>query len=97
MLEIPEPPDNRACTACMRPLLWLWSARTTRWVSFVPDPSDTRTLHVHECAEGGDRVPSWRDFTPRFTEPDPAAVDRVRRGAAMASAAIRRKRNTEVA
>lgn len=65
MIQIDEPPDQRACTGCMNPLVWLYSPRRTAWVSFVPGP-DPLSLKVHQCAPGQD-LPTWRIVR----EPDP--------------------------
>lgn len=56
-MEIQEPPDRAACATCSRPLVWLWSAKTQRWVSFVP--VDPETLRIHRCRELGE-MPTWR-------------------------------------
>jgi hypothetical protein len=92
-VEIPDPPAGRACLACARPLLWLFSARTGAWVGFVPDPADTHVLHVHRCGETGP-LPSWRDALPLHVR-SPEVAERAHRGAALAAAAIRRKNSTE--
>lgn len=92
MPEIPDPPNTRACASCMSPILWLYSARTQMWVSFVTDAGSTRTLHVHGCTpHGAGRALSWRDNAPVFVAPDPAVAERVHRGRQLADAELARK------
>lgn len=57
MIQIPEPPDIAACSECMHPLLWMWTARRSAWVAFVA--VDRLTLRFHECRPLQD-VPTWR-------------------------------------
>lgn len=64
MTEIPDPPNRPACSACMSPLIWLWSARTSQWVSFVPAPAGgPHAITPHPC-RSSDGPPTWRDRHP---------------------------------
>lgn len=92
MIEIPEPPDIRACASCMSALLWLWSPRTAKWQSFATEPTDTHLLRVHRCRERDARLPSWKDRPPYGAPAPPDVADRVHRGAARAGEALRQVR-----
>jgi hypothetical protein len=82
-LTIDDPPSVRACAPCGRPLAWLYSARTEKWVAFVTEPLDVRLLRVHECPQHPwDRSPpAWREV-----EAQPAEV--IHAGAALAREAL---------
>lgn len=92
MIEIPEPPDIRACASCMSALLWLWSPRKGEWVSFATEPTDTHVLRVHRCRDRDARLPSWRDRPPFGAPPEPDVAERVHRHAAMAGEVLRQVR-----
>lgn len=81
-MEIPDPPERPVCLDCSRPLLWLYSARTGRWVAFLVE--DRNTLTVHTCSTG-DRS-SWRGH--RWEPATPERAERAHRGAALARAAL---------
>jgi hypothetical protein len=87
VIEIPEPPDIQACASCMCPLSWLFSARRSEWVAFVPNTADNRTLHLHGCRDRH-APPSWRDYPSPWESADPGAAERVHRGAAMVRAVL---------
>lgn len=67
MIEIPDPPDMRACASCGHPVTWLWSPRRRDWVAFVPAGAD-HAIRPHPCRQPG-RSPTWRD-TPRRSDPN---------------------------
>lgn len=88
MIEIEEPPDIRACTDSMTPLVWLYSARTSHWVPFCTEPLDTAVLRLHRCRRHGDPPPTWREIQARDPETVRAGAARVRaelRGKGLAS------------
>lgn len=80
MIEIEEPPDIRACTAGMVPLVWLWSLRSRAWKSYEPVDGDTDTIRRHRCERHGDPRQPWEQLELR-TEPDPAIAARSHAGA----------------
>ena len=69
-LTIDDPPEIAGCFRCARPLAWLYSARTSRWVAFATVPGDVRLLKVHECPRyPGDRLPpTWREVIEQPAE-----------------------------
>lgn len=70
-MEIPDQPDRPICTACMSPLVWLWSPRKD-WIAFVTEPTDDGPrLALHHC----DRPAS----TLGRTKPDPDVATRSRK------------------
>lgn len=79
-LTIDDPPTVNACFPCGRPLRWLYSPRTKRWVAFATEPGDIRLLRVHECPRyPGDRPPpAWRDVVEQPAEVVHAGAERVR-------------------
>lgn len=79
-MQIEEPPIATMCSGCSKPLVWIFSARTQKWVAVIPDPSDARTMHVHECRDG---VPQ----PSRWDRHEPAPADSPARAAALAIAA----------
>lgn len=81
-MEIPDPPERPVCVDCSRALLWLFSARTNRWVAFVV--ADSNTLTVHTCS--ADDRPGWRGM--RWEPATPERAERAHRGAALARAAL---------
>lgn len=70
---IDEPPIASLCSGCSKPLVWVFSARTLKWVAVIPDPSDARTMHVHECRDGIPQT-SWRDEHEVSSPDHPARV-----------------------
>lgn len=75
---VPEPPPAAACAMCVRPLVWLYHARSERWLSFATDPDDRYTVHVHRCR--GDRADTdWRSIRPQPPEKLRAGAAMVRR------------------
>lgn len=80
MIEIPEPPDLPACSACMRPLRWLWSARRRDWIAVVSVADDPDGMRVHRHPE----QPSWRDVPPPPAVPGSPAIAEARAVAAAA-------------
>lgn len=79
-LTIDDPPDVAACAPCGRPLAWLYSARTGKWVAFATVVDDTRLLRVHECPQRPwDRSPpAWRDVVQQPAEVIHAGAEKVR-------------------
>ncbi len=70
MTEIPDPPPRPVCSACTRPLIWLYSARTSQWVAFIPAPAGgPHAITPHPCRSLHD-PPTWRD-QHRAAEPNP--------------------------
>lgn len=64
MTEIPDPPNRPACSACMTPLVWLWSPRRTAWVAFIPAPAGGQhAITPHPC-RGPTDPPTWRTTHP---------------------------------
>lgn len=82
MITIEDPPIATACAGCQRPLVWVYSARTGKWVAVVPDGGQADIMRVHRCRDGIPQ-PSWRDTPPAG---DPA--ERARRGRALVDAAL---------
>jgi hypothetical protein len=74
-LIIPEPPPAAACAMCVRPLVWLYHARSERWISMATDPNDRYTLHVHRCRRNREDT-DWRSIRP-------VPPEKLRAGAAM--------------
>jgi hypothetical protein len=62
VIEIEEPPDQRACASCAKPVNWLWSYERKAWVAFVPGP-DQQHPEIHGCRHAQD-PPTWRDIRP---------------------------------
>jgi len=78
MIQITEPPDVAACSTCMSPLSWLWSAKRQNWVAVIP--LDRITFRLHQCRHAQD-LPTWRDIPHVHPET-------VRRGAAKVRAVL---------
>jgi hypothetical protein len=74
VLTIDDPPERPVCTGCMSPLVWVFPARTRRWVAMVAE-SEMR-LQVHQCDQ--------RDPSPVRWVPDPERAERAARGSAFA-------------
>lgn len=70
MIEIPDPPRVAACATCAQPVTWLWSARKSAWVGFVP-AGEGHAIRPHPCPAPG-TPPSWRDVTRRADPPNDA-------------------------
>lgn len=81
-MEIPDPPERPVCLDCNRALLWLYSARKSRWFAVVVE--DANRLTVHTC-QAGDRS-SWRGTA--WTPATPERAERAHRGAALVRAAL---------
>lgn len=60
MIEIPEPPNITGCAPCGSPLIWLYSARRSAWVAFVP-AGDEHAIRPHPCRHSQD-LPTWRSL-----------------------------------
>ena len=60
MIEIPEPPEPRACASCNLPIAWLWPARTQRWVAFVAAEGPKYTITPHLCGPPLQDRQLWR-------------------------------------
>lgn len=78
--SIEYPPDTKACARCQSPLVWLYSARTSKWFSVVPEPSETDVIRVHRCPQYPDDrpPPAWRDVVEQPAEVIHAGAERVR-------------------
>ena len=79
-LSIEYPPTTRACARCARPLAWLYSARTGKWVAFATEPTDIHLLRVHDCPQYPDDrpPPAWRDLTEIDEDTKRLGIARVR-------------------
>lgn len=73
MLSIDDPPERPVCTGCMTPLVWIFPARTKRWVAMIAEAG--MRLEVHRCDQRDPYQP-W--------EPNPEVAERARRGNALA-------------
>lgn len=89
MIEIEEPPDIRACAALAVPLVWLYSARASKWKSYEPVDGDLDLMRRHRCEHHGDPRQPWEQLELR-TEPDPAIAARSHAGAALARQELER-------
>lgn len=78
MIEIEEPPDIRACARHQVPVVWLYSARASKWKAFEPVDGDTDTVRRHRCDFHGDPNPSWRQLELQPPEVIHAGAERVR-------------------
>ena len=74
---VSEPPPAAACAMCVRPLVWLYHARSERWLSFATDPDDRYTIHVHQCRTNRTDT-DWRTLRPVAPEKVRAGAERVR-------------------
>ena len=90
MIEIPEPPDIRACGACMSPLHWLYSHERQAWVALIPGP-DRWTPQWHRCRSLQEPV-TWRALS---AVPDPQQAERNAAGRAAVEQALKNKERTE--
>ena len=72
MLTIEDPPERPICTMCMTPLVWIFPARTKRWVAMVAEAG--MRLEVHICDQRDPRKP-W--------EPSPEVAESAHRGNAL--------------
>lgn len=79
-MSIEYPPDTKACARCNKPLAWLYSARTGKWVSFATEPTDIHLLRVHDCPQYPDDrpPPAWRDVVEQPAAVIHAGAERVR-------------------
>jgi hypothetical protein len=68
-MEIEDPPERPVCSGCMSPLIWIYPARTRRWVAMVAESN--RRLEAHRCDDRGVQL--------RET-PDPAIAASAHRG-----------------
>lgn len=66
MIEIAEPPDIAACASCGSVLVWLYSFRTKRTFSVIPDETEHGTFRLHTCRHAQD-YPTWK----AVRQPDP--------------------------
>lgn len=49
-MEIPDPPDRKACARCMSALVLLWSLNREKWLAFVTEHTDDGPrLIPHRC------------------------------------------------
>lgn len=81
--SIEYPPTTKACARCQSPLVWLYSARTSKWFSVVPEPAETDVIRVHRCPQYPDDrpAPSWRE-EPRDVIPSHVGREKVRQALA---------------
>lgn len=59
MIQVEEPPDIAACASCGSVLVWLYSFRTGKTFSAVPDETERGTFRVHTCRHAQD-YPTWK-------------------------------------
>jgi hypothetical protein len=78
VIEIEEPPDRLACAQHQVPIVWLYSARASKWKAFVPVDGDTDTIRRHRCDFHGDPNPPWRQLEFQTPETIHAGAERVR-------------------
>jgi hypothetical protein len=78
MLSIEDPPERPVCSSCMTPLVWIFPARTKRWVAMVAAPG--MSLEVHICDQRDPRLP-WK--------PNPEVAESAHRGNALARRVLR--------
>lgn len=76
-MVIEDPPERPICSRCNEKLIWLYSARRSRWVAFIILAG--RRLEPHTC-----------DARQRMALhlPDPTAARRNARGRALANATL---------
>jgi hypothetical protein len=79
VIEIEEPPDIRACAASQVPLVWLYSARASKWKSYEPVDGDLDLMRRHRCEHHGDPNPPWRQLELQHPSTIHAGAERVRR------------------
>ena len=74
-IEIPEPPDIRACASCSEPISWLWSANREAWVAFVPERCGApRAIRWHACPPPLQEAKTWRE-TPHGDPPSSEYIE----------------------
>lgn len=71
---IDEPPIATMCSGCAKPLVWVFSARTLKWVAVIPDPVDARNMRVHECQDGSPQR-TWRNEHPKAAPDSPSKLE----------------------
>ena len=59
-MDVPDPPEPKACATCAQPISWLWPARTQRWVAFVAAPGPKHTITPHLCGPPLQDRQLWR-------------------------------------
>jgi len=82
--SIEYPPATKACARCQSPLVWLYSARTSKWFSVVPEPAETDVIRVHRCPQYPDDrpAPAWREIHEIDEDTKRVGIARVRQALA---------------
>lgn len=80
---IDEPPIATFCSGCAKPLVWIFSGRTLKWVAVIPDATDPAAMRVHGCRDGIPQI-TWRDERPAASSDSPARTEALAIAAAAA-------------